>query len=354
MAVRMKDIADLLGLSQTTVSHVLRGRDGEFRIGAETARRVREAAERLRYRPSALALGFKHQRAYALGLAVGDLANPFWAGVAMGAQAEAEQRGYSLVVSHTGEAIDKERLVVEMLRDRRVDGLVLSPVRLRAQHLAALRREGLPFVLVDRYIDGLEVPSVVTDSFAGLELAVGHLVSKGHRRIAYLGGPQTISTFRDRSRAFHEALERRGLTPGPSAVAPSDPEAARRAAARILKKGGEATAVIAANFWLTVGTLRAAPENMTVVGFDELFLADLLRRPVTTVAQPVEDLGRHSVRLLLEEIAKPGGARHLVLPPRLVVREEVDRETSSVGGRTHSPQLLELPAQQQSRRGRQR
>jgi LacI family transcriptional regulator len=320
MAVRMKDIAAMLGISQTTVSHVLRGRDGEFRIGAETARRVRETAEKLGYRPSVLARNFKDHRAYSLCLAVGDLTNPFWAGLALGAQPEAERHGYTLVVSHTGESGEKERHIIDGLRDRRVDGLILSPVNVKARHLGSLRREGLPFVLVDRTIDGLDVPSVATDSVAGMALAVDYLVGRGHHQIAYLGGPTHVSTFRDRLRGFREAMERRGLRPGPHAVAPSEPEAARRAAARLFQKPSQATAVIAGNFWLTIGVLRAAPDDVVVVGFDDLFLADLLRRPVTTVAQPVEDLGRQAVRLLLEEIAKPGGSRHIVLPPKLIVR----------------------------------
>jgi LacI family transcriptional regulator len=320
MAVRMTDIAELLGVSQTTVSHVLRGRDGEFRIGSETARRVRETAEQLGYRPSALARNFKHHRAYSLCLAVGDLANPFWAGLAVGAQQEAERRGYTLVVSHTAESLPKERLVVEMLQERRVDGLILSPVGQEVRHLTLLKRQGLPFVLVDRTIDGLEVPSVVTDSVAGMGLAVDHLVKQGHRLIGYLGLSTKISTSRDRWRGYREGLTRHGLEPGPTAVAASEPEAAHKAAARLFRRPPRPTAVIAGNFWLTVGALRAAPENVTVVGFDDLFLADLFRRPVTTVAQPVEDLGRHAVDLLLAELAKPGGQRHLILPPRLVVR----------------------------------
>jgi LacI family transcriptional regulator, galactose operon repressor len=320
MAVRMKDIAAMLGISQTTVSHVLRGRDGEFRIGAETARRVRETAEKLGYRPSVLARNFKDHRAYSLCLAVGDLTNPFWAGLALGAQPEAERHGYTLVVSHTGESGEKERHIIDGLRDRRVDGLILSPVDVKARHLGSLRREGLPFVLVDRTIDGLDVPSVTTDSVAGMGLAVDYLVGRGHRQIAYLGGPTHVSTFRDRLRGFREAVARQGLQPGPYAVAPSEPEAARKAAARLFQKPSQATAAIAGNFWLTIGVLRAAPDDVVVVGFDDLFLADLLRRPVTTVAQPVEDLGRQAVRLLLEEIAKPGGSRHIVLPPKLIVR----------------------------------
>ena len=320
MSVRMKDIASTLGVSQTTVSHVLRGRDGEFRIGKDTAQRIRNAAKRLNYQPSAIARSLKDHRAYSLALAVGDLANPFWAGLALAAQQEAEQHGYMLVVSHTGEALEKEHRLLEMLRQRRVDGLILSPAHLKARHLAALHNEQRPFVLVDRTIEGLDVPSVVTDSVAGLRLAVDHLVSKGHTHIGYLGGPTYITTFRDRLRGFRQALTQHKLLPGPYAVSRSDPEAAHKAARRLFRRRPAATAIIAANFWLTVGALRAASDDVVVIGFDDLYLADLLRRPITTIAQPLEELGRQAVQLLLEEIAKPGRRRRIVLPPRLIVR----------------------------------
>jgi LacI family transcriptional regulator len=320
MSVRMKDIALSVGVSPTTVSHVLRGRDGEFRIGAGTAQRVRETAARFGYRPNALARSLKHDRAYALALAVGDVADPFWSALALGAQQEAERHGYVLVVSHTGEALEKEKQLLEMLRQRRVDGLILAPAHLKGHHLEELRSERRPFVLVDRTIDGLEVPSVVTDSLAGMRLAVDHLVDKGHRTIGYVGGPSYITTFRDRLAGLKQALQHHRLRPGPCEVTPSDPEQAQEAAARLFRRKPAATAVIAANLWLAIGTLRAAPEDVAIVGFDDFFLADVLRRPITTIAQPVEELGRRAVSLLLEEIADPGGNKRVVLPPRLIVR----------------------------------
>lgn len=316
----MKEIARRVGVSQATVSHVLSGRHGEFRISSSTAQRIADAARQLGYRPSALARNFKNHRAYSLCLAVGDLTNPFWAGLAMGAQQEAERHGYTLVVSHTGETAEKERLAVEMLRERRVDGVILSPSHQQARHLSTLRAERLPVVFVDRTIDGLDVPSVVTDNVAGMQLAVEHLVGRGHRRIGYVGGPTITSTFRDRLRGYRQAMAHHRLRPGPYAVAVSEADAAREAAAGLVREHPDITAVIAANFWLTVGTLRAAPDDVVVVGFDDLFVPDLLRRPVTTVVQPVHELGSHAVRLLLEEIADPSTERHIVLPPTLVIR----------------------------------
>jgi LacI family transcriptional regulator len=317
----MKDIARRLGVSQATVSHVLRGRDSEFRISAETASRIHQVAKELGYRPSALARNFKSHRSGALCLAVGNLGNPFWAALALGAQQEAESQGYLLVVTHTGETEEKEILVVDMLRERRVDGIILTPAHHKPSHLAMLRSEGLPFVFVDRTIEGMDVPSVVTDSILGLKLAVDHLVARGHRHIAFLGGPVEISTFRDRLRGFKQAVAHHRLRPGPLlTVARSDPEAGQQEVAALFRGGESATALIAADQFLTIGALRAAPEDVVVVGFDDLHWADLLRRPVTTIAQPIEELGREAVKLLVEEIAEPGGSRQLVLPPRLIVR----------------------------------
>lgn len=316
----MKDVARRVGVSQTTVSHVLGGREAEFRIGARTAGRVRKAAEHLQYHPSALARSLKHHHAYSLALAVGDLANPFWAGLAVAAQQEAEQHGYMLVVNHTGESLAKERKLLEMLRQKRVDGLILSAAHLTPRDLTALRQESRPLVLVDRTIDGFDLPSVVTDSRVGLTLAVDHLVRRGHRRIGYLGGPTDIITFRERLSGYRQAMNNHGLRPGPSVVSAASPEAAQAAAQRLFGKNGRPTAVIAANIWLTIGALREAPADIDVVGFDDIYFADMLKRPVTTIAHPVEELGRQAVRLLLEEMANPGTNRHVVLPPHLIVR----------------------------------
>ena len=317
----MKDIARSLGVSQTTVSHVLGGRESEFRIGAATARRVRREARRLHYQPSALARSLKHHHAYSIALAVGDLANPFWAGLAVAAQQEAERHGYMLVVNHTGESLAKERQLIEMLRQKRVDGLILSSAHLNTRELAALAKEKRPLVLVDRTARGVNLPSVVTDNRAGMKLGIDHLYEKGHRRIAYLGGPSHITTFRERLQAYGEAMHAHRLTLGPClTMSEAEPGFAQKAVERLFRKGTKATAIVAANIWLTVGALRAAPDDIDVVGFDDIYFADMLRRPVTTIAHPVDDLGRNAVQLLLDAIRNPGPARRIVLPPRLIVR----------------------------------
>jgi len=316
----MKDIAARVGVSQVTVSHVLGGRGEELRISSVTAERIVTAARELGYRPSALARSFKTHRSMSIGLAVGDLLDPFWAGLAVGAQQEAEQHGYTIVVVNTLESEEKERLVVDMLRERRLDGVILSPGHAKSRDLAALKADGFPFVFVDRTIDGMNVPSVVGDNIGGAGLAVDYLVSRGHRKIAYLGGTLENSTFRDRWIGFRRALARHRLKPGPHAISPLDPDAAGEAVRRLFAGLPTATAVMTASMWLTVGVLRTVPDDVAVVGFDQFLLPDLMRRQITAVVQPVKELGHHAVRLLLETMANPALARQLVLPTRLVVR----------------------------------
>ena len=130
-----------------------------------------------------------------------------------------------------------------------------------------------------------------------------------------------MSTFRERRAGYRQAMAARGLRSGPQVIAQAEPDAAQRATAKMFRSGASApTALIAANIWLTIGALRAAPEHVDVVGFDDIYLADMLRRPVSTIAHDLEGLGRQAVSLLLEEIASPGTARKVILPPRLIVR----------------------------------
>ena len=203
--LRMKDLAARLGLSQTTVSHVLSGRAQEFRISAQTVARVQEMAEKLGYRSNALARALRDQRSYSIGLVVEDLTNPFWTGIATGAESEAEHSGYILVVSNTSFDLERERRALGLLREGRVDGLLLPPFAHSGRDLEELHREGLPFVQIDRALPKLKVPCVRTDHEAGSRMAVDHLARRGHRKIAFVVGPGEIQPYHHRTVGFKAA-----------------------------------------------------------------------------------------------------------------------------------------------------
>jgi LacI family transcriptional regulator len=325
--VRMKDIATQLNLSQTTVSHVLTGKHEHYRISAATVARVKKMAEDLGYRSSALARAFRDRRSYSVALAVEDLTNPFWTGVAIGAEKEAEAQGYVLVVSNTNGDSARERRTVQMLQERRVDGMIVSPLTVTDEVLTDLRKDGLPFVQIDRSIKGEDVPCVRTDHHAGSLLAVEHLVKRHRTEIAYIGGPLQIQTFELRLEGFKKALARHGLKPAAvKLVAPTEEEGTA-ALREILAAKSRPNAVYTANIRLTIGALRAiqaaklaVPGDLEIVGFDDIATADLFSIPVTTVCQDVEAIGREAFRALLKVMNGQKVQRELLIPPRLKVR----------------------------------
>ncbi len=328
LMLRMKDLAAQLGLSQTTVSHVLSGRHREFRISAKTVARVQKLVDKLGYRSNALARSLRERRSYSVALIVEDLTNPFWTGIVTGAEREAEKRGYMLVVANTAGDLERERRALSLLRDGRVDGLLLPPFPRIGTDLQALRREKLPFVQIDRALPRVAAPCVRTDHEAGSRMAVDHLVKRGHRHIALLVGPNKIQPYALRTRGFVAALAQHGLgTPQIVSADTGGEQDGLIAARELLQKTPRATAIHAANVVLTVALLRAVrdaglevPRDIEIVGFDDIALGDLLRFAVTTVAQDVETIGREAFRALME--IRDGGEarRELLVPPSLVVR----------------------------------
>ena len=310
--VRMKDIAARLRLSQTTVSHVLTGKHEHYRISPLTVDRARS---------------FRDRKSYSVTLAVEDLTNPFWTGVAIGAEKEAEAEGYLLVVSNTGGNAERERRVVQMLQERRIDGLIVSPVTVTDQVLAELRKDGLPFVQIDRSIKGEDVPCVRTDHATGSGLAVDHLVKRGRREIAFVGGPTEIQTFEVRLEGFKRALAKHGLKPAAIRLTNAQPADAQKSVKELLAARPRPTALYTANIWITLGALRAVrdaglaiPADLEVVGFDDIAVADLFPFPVSTVGQDVEAIGRESFGALLKVMKGQKVPREILIPPHLIVR----------------------------------
>jgi LacI family transcriptional regulator len=316
----------------------LSGKHQQYKISPATVARVEKTARSMGYCKDAFARSFREKRWYSLALAVEDLTNPFWTGVAIGAEAECVRRGYSLVVSNSGGTPDGERRAVRLLEERRVDGLIISPSHGTDRTLHRLHRARLPFVQINSGVPGLEVPCVQTDNALGCALGVGHLVERGHRFILYLGGPVRHQSFRERLDGFEDSVSRASGVAAEVKLVRAEADAGEAALAERLRRGVP-RAVFAANIWLTLGALRAVrgaglsvPGDIEIVGFDDIALADLLAHPVTAVAQDTQAIGREAVARLLE-VMNGGPAEPMTrLPPRLVVRPS----------RNHEPRHLRL------------
>jgi LacI family transcriptional regulator len=239
--------------------------------------------------------------------------------------------GYVALIGNTDGDEQRERIVFEQMRARHVDGYALATAHLQNPMLAEAVRAGLPVVLMNRTAEDYSFPSVSVDNERGIQMAVSHLVSLGHRRIACIAGPQDVSTGLNRYRGFLAAMREAGLTVDPELVAFANAFAideGRDCARQILSRQAGCTAVAAANDMLAVGCYAAleeagldCPADISVVGFNDMPFIDMLRPPLTTIAFPHYQVGTEAAQLLIERInGAEGPMKMLYLAPQLKIR----------------------------------
>jgi LacI family transcriptional regulator len=324
------DVARAAGVHASTVSRALNPVTSGMVTEAVQAR-VRDAAEALGWRPSALAAGLRTRRSRTIGILVPDLVNPIFPPIVRAAETALAAQGYATLVANTDNDPAREALLIQRMATHLVDGLMLASVAEGTQALALCARHAIPAVLINRGLEGSAVPSVVNDDQGGIGLAVAHLVSLGHRRIAHLAGPAGISTAIDRRQGFLAALLAAGLDPAeaPVAAATAYGTEAGQAAMRSLLTGPFFTAVVAANDMLCLGIYDALAEvglkvgaDISVTGFNDMPFVDRIAPPLTTVRIQHAAMGEQAATLLLARIAEPGGtASQVRLAPLLVVRD---------------------------------
>jgi LacI family transcriptional regulator len=334
MAVTIRDVARAAGVSTATAARAL----GGYGHASPAARRkVTESARRLGYRPNAVARALVSRATTTVGLVVGDIENPFFAAAARGLSDAMDAEGYTVLYANADEDAERERRAVDALRARQVDGMVVVPAPGASPgHLADLVAAGIPLVLLDRMVAGVDADSVLVRNTAGAADAVAHLTGLGHRRIGVVSDLPEITSSAERIAGYRRALRAAGIEPDPSLVSIGGPTQAdgEAAARRLLDRSDRPTAVFTANNFMTVGALRAAralhlrvPDDLALVGFDDLDWTTLVEPPVTVVSQPVAELGRAAGERLLARLrGEDGPARRIRLPARLIVR-------GSCGGR---------------------
>lgn len=325
--VTIKDIAKMAGVSPSTVSRALN--DSPL-ISLATRKYVQRLAAELGYERNELARGLVTGTSGALGLIVPDITNPFFAEIAKGVSDVAHAHGYGVLLCTTEEDLDKETRYIRFLRRKRVDGLILCAVTVDDPNLSELLRHSIPFVLVSRLVRGFDVPFVVGDDKMGTRLALEHLIQLGHRRIAFIGGPPNVQSSQDRMEEFRKVLKEHGLRVRKNWAVFADfsQAAGREVAQQLLKKRPRPSAIFAANDVIALGVLEAAeslsisiPEDLSLVGYDDISYAALPRIQLTTVAQPAYAMGQIAAEYLLRmRQGKAQECLRCILPPRLVVR----------------------------------
>lgn len=330
MPVTSKDIARELAISQSTVSRALRG---DPRVAPATIARVLEAAERMRYTPNLAARSLITRQTSTVGVVVSDITNPFYPELVEILHNELALSGYRTILLNERTDASLERYVTELVGGRAVDGLVYSSATLDAP-LVGGAAERVPVVLLNRSRDTAEIDSVVSDNDGGGRLAAELLAARGHRRIALVAGPANTSTARDREAGFAARLEELGvpLDPRLRRVGQFSHQSGYHWGLELLSLDPRPTAVFAANDVVAFGVLDAArrlgvrvPEELSVIGFDDIDMARWEGFSLTTVRQPLAEMARAAAGLVLERIAAHEAlpVRRRVFPVELVHRATV-------------------------------
>ncbi|HEY9064239.1 MAG TPA: LacI family DNA-binding transcriptional regulator [Burkholderiaceae bacterium] len=328
----IRDVAQHAQVSVTTVSHVL---NSTRFVSEDATSRVQAAIAALNYVPSAVARSLKSSRTHTVGMMIPNNSNPYFAEIIRGIEDACFAAGFNVILCNSDDDPHKQAAYVRVLSEKQVDGLIVLSSGGDPDLLDMLRNASMPQVVVDRELEDLAADLVEVDHEGGARLAVEHLIALGHTRIACIAGPLALSPARQRVQGWRGALAAAGL-PGDEtlvAIGSFTAEGGHAAMRALLER--RPSAVFASNDLMAIGAICAAaeaglrvPQDLSVIGFDDIALAAFSNPPLTTIAQPKHQTGELAARMLLQRIAKPKRPlQREILRPTLVLR----RSTATPG-----------------------
>jgi LacI family transcriptional regulator len=352
-SVSIREVAAHAGVSVGTVSNVLNRPDI---VAASTRRRVLAAIDALGFVRNESARQLRAGRSRMIGLVVLDVANPFFTDVARGVEDEASESGLAVIMCNSDEQLTRESAYLDLLEQHRVQGILITPVSDDDSGLAQLQARGTPVILVDRRSPSGNQCSVAVDDVLGGDLAVSHLIAAGHERIAFAGGPVSLQQVADRREGALRALSRAGASAAELMVidTPALNVAAGKAAGSAIAQSGRAgrpTAVFCANDLVAFGLLQEmtqsgirVPEDIAIVGYDDIDFAAAAAVPLSSVRQPRQQIGRTAAQLLLEEAYEREEHKHrqVIFQPELEIRRS--SQASPLVRRSHHIPAAAAPA----------
>ena len=325
----LSDVAEEAGVSPTAVSRYLNNR---IELPQATRDRIDAAIAKLNYRPNLLAKRLSTGKTEAISLVTPEIANPFFAELAAAIEAEAQRHGYAVYMSSTQGDRVREIDAIQRLQDQHVDGLIMMTNQPDDGTLATLLQPHHNVVLLDEDIPGVTVPRVFVENEQGAYLATRHLIDAGHRDIAIISGPPNLMSVHERLAGFGRAMAEAGLGVRPEWVMLGDysREFGRSATVQLLHDAAMPSAVLACSDYIAIGVLqamrqadKAVPRDLSLVGFDDMPFAELVDPALTTIRQPIAEMGRTAFERLLALINKTEAEPLTRLPVSLVVRKSV-------------------------------
>jgi len=329
----MATIHDVAKLAQVSISTVSRVFNGTAFVNDDVKQRVEAAMQELHYQPSSAARSLRVNRSRIIGLLISDIQNPFFMSLIQGVEDEAQRQGYSVLLCNSSEDSAREQQYLQVLYAERVAGVIFVPTRERlGPALDAFHERNIPLVAVDRRVKDHEADAVLVDNVMGARMAVEHLIANGYRRIGVITGPKTVTTGHDRLEGYRQALR--------AAEIPHDPalerwgkfqrESGAQLAAELLAVQPALDAIFAGNNLIAMGALDAihaqglrVPQDMGFVGYDELPWVAPGVVSLTTIAQPVYELGSAAASRLFQRLQKKGpqSRQEVILSPTLHIRD---------------------------------
>lgn len=326
----LKDVAKEAGVAQVTVSRVLNGSEN---VRPKTRQKVEKAIKVLGYtrNRSARRLATKKGKSQMMGLLVPDIQNPFYVEVVRGVEEHALDNDYAVLMCNFAQDERRAKLYLNIMRSEGIDGLIAAPVNEWVKEITDLVNSGLPIVFIDRDLDGIETDSIVVNNEKGAFEAIELLIKLGHTRIGFIGGKPQIPTTLARLQGYESAIKEAGIDKDESLIKFGDSKHAsgKKLADELLNLKNPPSALFTGNNLITLGALEAIntrglniPEDVAIVGFDDMFWSISLNPPLTAVSQPAHEIGRRAVEMLLQRIDKPDREpAKVVLNTKLMVRE---------------------------------
>jgi LacI family transcriptional regulator len=329
LSITIKDVAKRAGVNASTVSRVINN-DSKLSIREETKQRILDSIRELGYHPNSIARNLRLNTSDAIGMLIPDITNPLFPEVIKGVESLASEKDLSLILCHTEDSHEKELKMIRFLINRRVDGLLLASVHMRADTIDEVEKSGIPYVLVNRGNRKDAGAYVVADNTAGAKMAVHHLISLGHTRIAHIAGFLYTDTGIERVEGYRKELNLADIPFNSDYMIEAgytEPEG-YKAMNKLLLLPDRPTAVFAANDLLAMGAILAinkkglkVPEDVSIVGFDGIWLVERITPALTTVKIPLNEMGYLAMNMLFHKMkGLPVEQERIVLQPSLVVR----------------------------------
>jgi LacI family transcriptional regulator len=340
--VSIKDIARQVGVSTALVSYVLNNKEKQARVGKQVAEKVRRVARKLNYQPNLIARSLQSGRSQTLGLIVADISNPFFSYIARVIEDAANQHGYTVIIGSSDEQASKSALLINAFLNRQVDGLIIAPAEETEKQITNLLKDKFPFVLIDRYFNGLKANAVHIDNYKSAYQAVEHLIKKGYCRIGMLAYETELPHMQERVRGYRAALQAGGIRAKRDWLQKAGYSTLENDVQKGLQKALGSPDAPDAFFFATnslaVSGLKyihregiRVPEELGVISFDESDAFDFFYSPVTYVRQSIEDIGKRALDLLMNQIKNPGAKKEqVIIATRLIVRKSSDRKIQPV------------------------